>query len=53
MDAKVLKATNERQDYGAGIWQQVVQFPIDKVYLIYKAPMPLSAHARVGRNASR
>ena len=25
---------------------QVAQFPIDQVYLIYKAPMPLSAHAR-------
>ena len=41
-----LKATNERQDYGAGILHQVAQFPIDQVYLIYKAPMPLSTHAR-------
>ena len=41
-----LKATNERQDDGAGILHQVAQFPIDQVYLIYKAPMPLSAHAR-------
>ena len=41
-----LKATNERQDYGAGILHQEAQFPIDQVYLIYKAPMPLSAHAR-------
>ena len=41
-----LKVTNERQDYGAGILHQEVQFPIDQVYLIYKAPMPLSAHAR-------
>ena len=30
---------------GAGILHQVAQFPIDQVYLIYKAPMPLSAHA--------
>ena len=47
-DARVkhLKATNERQDYGAGILHQEAQFPIDQVYLIYKAPMPLSAHAR-------
>ena len=41
-----LKATNERQDYGGGILHQVAQFPIDQVYLIYKAPMPLSTHAR-------
>ena len=41
-----LKTTNERQDYGAGILHQEAQFPIDQVYLIYKAPMPLSAHAR-------
>ena len=41
-----LKATNERQDYGAGILHQEAQFPIDQVYLIYKAPMPLFAHAR-------
>ena len=45
-DACVLKATNERQDYGAGILRQEAQFPIDQVYLIYKAPMPLSTHAR-------
>ena len=41
-----VKGTNERQDYGAGILYQVAQFPIDQVYLIYKAPMPLSTHAR-------
>ena len=42
----LLKATNEWQDDGAGILYQVAQFPIDQVYLIYKAPMPLSTHAR-------
>ena len=41
-----LKATNERQDYGAGILRQVAQLPIDQVYLIYKAPMLLSTHTR-------
>ena len=41
-----LKATNERQDDGAGILHQVAQFPIDQVYLIYKAPMALSALTR-------
>ena len=40
---KGLKATNERQDDGAGILHQVAQFPIDQVH---KEPMPLSAHAR-------
>ena len=29
------KATNERQDDGAGILHQVAQFPIDQVYFIY------------------
>ena len=28
---------------GAGILQKEAQFTIDQVYLIYKAPMPLSA----------
>ena len=46
LNRKAIKATNERQDYGAGILHQEAQFPIDQVYLIYKAPMPLSAHAR-------
>ena len=41
-----LKATNEWQDDGEGILHQVAQFPIDQVYLIYKAPMPLSTHTR-------
>ena len=55
---KGLKVTNERQDDGAGIFHQVAKFPIDQVYLIYKAPMPLSAHARprdkvVAANAGR
>ena len=48
-----LKATNERQDYGAGILHQEAQFPIDQVYLIYKAPIPLSAHAREQRKGKR
>ena len=30
-----LKATNEQQDNGAGILNQVAQFPIDQVYFIY------------------
>ena len=47
-----LKATNERQDYGAGILHQVAQFPIDQVYLIYEAPMPLSTHARPERQGT-
>ena len=46
MTAYHLKATNEQQDDGASILHQVLQFPIDQVYLIYKAPMPLSIHAR-------
>ena len=33
--AKGLKATNERQDDGAGILHQVALFPIDQVYFIY------------------
>ena len=44
---KGLKATNERQDNGTGVLYQVAQHPIDQVYeLIYKVPMPLSAHTR-------
>ena len=36
-----LKATNERQDDGAGILHQVAQFPIDQVYFIYtRRPCP-------------
>ena len=31
---------------GQVLLHQEAQFPIDQVYLIYKAPMPLSAHAR-------
>ena len=31
----MLKATNERQDDGAGILHQVAQFPKDHVYFIY------------------
>ena len=31
----VLKATNERQDDGAGILHQVAQFPINQAYFIY------------------
>ena len=31
------------KDVGAGTLHQVAQFPVDQVYLIYKAPMPLSA----------
>ena len=36
-----VKATNERQDDGAGILHQVAQFPIDQVYFIYtRRPCP-------------
>ena len=35
------KATNERQDDGAGILHQVAQFPTDQVYFIYtRRPCP-------------
>ena len=38
---KGLKATNERQDDGAGILHQVAQFPIDQVYFVYtRVPCP-------------
>ena len=35
-----LKATNERQDDGAGILHQAAQFPIDKYTLYTRRPCP-------------
>ena len=38
---ELLKATNERQDDGAGILHRVAQFTIDRVYFIYtRRPCP-------------
>ena len=45
---KELKATNDRQDDGAGLLHQMAQFPIDQVYLYTRHPclfLPLPAHA--------
>ena len=35
-----LKATNEQQDDGAGIFHQVARFPVDLVYLYTRHPWP-------------
>ena len=41
-----LKANNESQNNGTDILHQVAPKLIVQVYQIYKAPMPLSTHAR-------
>ena len=48
-----LKATNERQDDGAGMLHQVAQFPIDQVYFIYtRPPCPSPATQGPGRQGT-